>query len=79
MSALGHKRTLRRIRPMSALPPKADMAQHARNARSGLIQCNKKDPYSITSSAETSSVFGTAKPRAVAVFLLISSTNLTGC
>ena len=35
--------------------------------------------YSITSSAVTSSVFGTVKPRAVAVFLLISSTNLTGC
>jgi hypothetical protein len=25
MSALGHKRTLRRVRAMSALPPKADM------------------------------------------------------
>jgi hypothetical protein len=25
MSALGHKRTLTRIQPMSALPPKADI------------------------------------------------------
>jgi hypothetical protein len=26
MSALGHKRTLHRLRPMSALPPKTDIA-----------------------------------------------------
>jgi hypothetical protein len=26
MSALGHKRTLKHVRPMSALPPKADIA-----------------------------------------------------
>jgi hypothetical protein len=25
MSALGHKRTLRRVQPMSAIPPKADI------------------------------------------------------
>jgi hypothetical protein len=33
MSALGHKRTLRHLRPMSALPPKADMVQHDRDVR----------------------------------------------
>src|SRR6516165_8191188 len=33
MSALGHKRTLRRFRPMSALPPIADMVQHHHDVR----------------------------------------------
>jgi hypothetical protein len=33
MSTLGHKRTLRRISLMSALPPKADMAQRDRHVR----------------------------------------------
>jgi hypothetical protein len=31
MSALGQKRTLRPVRRMSALPPKADIVQHARD------------------------------------------------
>jgi hypothetical protein len=31
MSALGQKRTLTHLRPMSALPPKADMDQHGRD------------------------------------------------
>jgi hypothetical protein len=31
MSAVGHKRTFRNVRPMSALPPKADMDQRARD------------------------------------------------
>jgi hypothetical protein len=33
MSALGHKRTSAHVRVMSALPPKADMGQHARDVR----------------------------------------------
>jgi hypothetical protein len=33
MSALGQKRTSERVRLMSALPPKADMAQHGRDVR----------------------------------------------
>ena len=33
MSALGQKQTLRRIRAMSALPPKADMVQHGSDVR----------------------------------------------
>jgi hypothetical protein len=33
MSALGHKRTLRRVHPMSALPPKADIHQGNRDVR----------------------------------------------
>jgi hypothetical protein len=33
MSALGLKRTLRLMRPMSALPPKADIGTQPRNVR----------------------------------------------
>jgi hypothetical protein len=33
MSALGHKRTLKYFSVMSALPPKADMAQHGHDVR----------------------------------------------
>jgi hypothetical protein len=33
MSALGHKRTFRKILPMSALPPKADIVQQGGNVR----------------------------------------------
>src|SRR6516225_2179567 len=33
MSALGQKQTSRHLQPMSALPPKADIAEHARNVR----------------------------------------------
>jgi hypothetical protein len=33
MSALGQKRTLKRVRPMSALPPKADIAERRRHVR----------------------------------------------
>jgi hypothetical protein len=36
MSALGQKQTLKRLRPMSALPPKADMIPIDRN---GLLRC----------------------------------------
>jgi hypothetical protein len=33
MSALGHKQTFGKVRPMSALPPKADIVQHDRDVR----------------------------------------------
>jgi len=33
MSALGHKRTFRSFRSMSALPPKADIRRHKTNVR----------------------------------------------
>ena len=33
MSALGHKRTLRNVRSMSALPPKADIAERDQHVR----------------------------------------------
>ena len=35
--------------------------------------------HSMTSSARTSSVFGTFKPSALAVFMLITSSHFTGC
>jgi hypothetical protein len=54
MSALGHKRTLRGIRLMSALPPKADIAASDENVRY-VPQADSciaaKRIYSITSSA----------------------------
>jgi hypothetical protein len=33
MSALGQKQTLHHVRPMSALPPKADIPQHRLDVR----------------------------------------------
>jgi hypothetical protein len=45
-SALGQKQTLRRVRLMSALPPKADMDQHSRDVwfvpEAGILRCSKK-------------------------------------
>ena len=59
MSALGQKQTSRSQISMSALPPKADIAQHDRDVRfvpkadiGSFIQRNKfASPHSITSSA----------------------------
>ena len=45
MSALGHKRTLREVRPMSALPPKADIDHYGRDVRfvpkADILRCSK--------------------------------------
>src|SRR4029077_2347153 len=45
MSALGHKRTLKRLRPMSAIPPKADIAERDQDVRfvpmSDRLHCGK--------------------------------------
>ena len=55
MSDLGHKRTFRSFRPMSALPPKADIRQRNCDVRfvpkSRHSHCSKQPRYSITSSA----------------------------
>src|SRR6516165_4786422 len=48
-------------------------------AKSGLTQCNKKDRYSMTSSARTSRDDGTVRPRALAVLRLTINSNVTGC
>ena len=66
---------VRDIKPMSALPPKADIRHRDWHVRfvpkADILRCSKERRYSITSSAVTSSVVGTVNPRAVAVFLLI--------
>jgi hypothetical protein len=46
MSALGQKRTFSNVRRMSALPPKADIADAMRNA--ALCQKRTSTSYSIT-------------------------------
>jgi hypothetical protein len=40
-SALGHKRTFHRIRPMSALPPKADIVQQGGKTSIGTNEGNR--------------------------------------
>jgi len=54
MSALGQKRTFTHLRLMSALPPKADIAErgwHVRQVPKAGIPYRGKEPhYSITSS-----------------------------
>jgi hypothetical protein len=56
MSALGQKQTLHHVRPMSALPPKADIAEKQLDVRfvpeADILRFGK---YSITSSAVASS------------------------
>ena len=47
-------------------------------AKSRLVHRSKKDCYSITSVAAVISVGGTVRPRAFAVFKLITSSNLVG-
>ena len=76
MSQLGQKRTLSGIRAMSALPPKADMAESI-----GMSLCaisGHQQHYSITWSAIASRLGGTARPSALAVLRLITSSNLVG-
>jgi hypothetical protein len=65
-------------RMMSALPPKADIAEDNRHVRfgpiNGLMHCNKnKAAYSITSSASESTLFGIVKFIAFAVFKLMTN------
>ena len=62
MSALGQRRTFRSFRPMSALPPKADMDWHGRDVRF-VPKADIRGNYSITKSARAISVGGTVRPR----------------
>jgi hypothetical protein len=79
VSALGQKRTLRGVRPMSALPPKAIETQ-SRDVRfvpkADILRCGRDWRYSITSSAGAISVGGTARPSALAVLRFIASLYL---
>ena len=83
ISALGQKQTLGKLRLMSALPPKADIAERRRQVRfvpkADILRCEKKCRYSITSSARASTIAGTLRPKALAVLVLITSSNLVGC
>jgi hypothetical protein len=47
-------------------------------AKSGLMRCNKKDRYSITSSARAIRLGGTVRPSAFAVFRFMTSSYLLG-
>jgi hypothetical protein len=62
MSALGQKRTLRLASPMSALPPKADIARRPLDVRFGPIP--DIAAYSITSSARASGIGGISRDQA---------------
>src|SRR5215469_1536862 len=48
-------------------------------AKSGHSALRKKSRYSITSSARASTIAGTLRPKALAVLVLITSSNLVGC
>jgi len=50
-----------------------------KRAITGLMHRSKQHLYSITSSARTSNEGGTVRPSALAVFMLITSSNLVGC
>ena len=58
MPVLGQKQTLRHLQPMSALPPKADIALHRSEcplcAKSGHSAVRQKRRYSNTSSVRAS-------------------------
>jgi hypothetical protein len=67
---------------MSALPPKADIAERDQDVRfvpkGDILRCGREPRYSITSSALARSDAGTVRPRAFAVFALMTSSNLVG-
>jgi hypothetical protein len=69
-------------RGMSALPPKADIAEcdgHVRFVpKADILRCGRDWRYSITSSARETRVAGTFSPSALAVLRLITSSNLVG-
>ena len=62
---------------MSALPPKADMCSATRHVRFVPI-ADIAATYSITSSAAFSKPNGTVRPSALAVFRLMTKSNLVG-
>ena len=81
MSALGHKRTFCNATAMSALPPKADIAESCCHVRfvpkADILHCGR-DCYSITSSARCWRLNGTDRPSALAVFRLMTVSYLFG-
>ena len=83
MSALGQKQTSEKVRPMSALPPKADIGTQPRDVRyvpkADIMRCSRNCRYSITSSAVASSVCGMLRQSALAVLRLMTSSTLMDC
>ena len=83
MSALGHWRTLKRLHPMSALPPKADIRDSDLHIRfvpiADILQRGKERRYSITLSARSSNDSGIVKLSALAVVRLMTKSYLVGC
>jgi len=76
MSALAQKQTLQSVKPMSALPPKADIAENDRHDRfvpKADICSAAIFLYSITSSARPSSDSGTVIPSVLAVLRFMTS------
>src|SRR6516164_4959777 len=82
MSALGQKQTSEHVGVMSALPPKADIAERDWHVRyvaiEDIVRCVKIRRYSITSSARASNDGGTRRPSACAAFRLSTSPDLVG-
>jgi hypothetical protein len=68
---------------MSALTPRPAVLLHRSeppdSAITGLMRCSRRRGYSITSSARTRMVGGTASPRDFAVLALNASSNFVGC
>jgi len=86
MAAMGHSRPVQPVPLlilMSALTPESDLiVARSRNVAMGQIRTHAPQQgtsYSITWSARTSSVGGTARPSAFAVFRLTSNSNLVAC
>src|SRR5262245_44767713 len=72
----GQKRTLKRLHPMSALPPKADIETQPRNVR--FVPKADIGVHSISSSASAISLSGIVRPSALAVLRLMISSNFVG-
>jgi hypothetical protein len=77
MSQLVHKRTLRRVQTMSALPPKADIAGRQLNVR--FVPKGDIAGHSISSSARITTDCGSVRPNAFAALMPITISNLVGC
>ena len=71
-----------RSTPMSASTSSGQTAAYALACcvpRAAVSRCSKLHLYSITSSASNCIEVGTARPSALAAFMLITSSNLVGC
>ena len=82
MSALDQKQTFRNGRPMSALPPKADIAEGDRHVRfvpkADILRCGGDWRYSITSVGDRHHARRMVRPSALAVVRLMTSSYLVG-